>query len=166
MKKSGEVKTNAMRILDQHLISYQTYTYECEEFIDGVTTAHLLNIPLEKAYKTLVTISNHGSYYVFLIPVGEELDLKKAARFVQEKSLELLPVKSISIVTGYVRGGCTPIGMKRQFPTIIDRDAEKLTTIVISGGRIGSQIELATSDLIKVIYGKYADIKKESHSSE
>lgn len=158
MAKQKEVKTNAMRILDTLKIQYEHYTYECEEFIDALQVADLLNLSYEKVYKTLVTISNSKNYFVFVIPIAEELDLKAAARSVGEKNVEMIHVKDITAVTGYVRGGCTAIGMKKQFVTRIDESAKKLETIIVSGGRIGSQLELKPEDLAKAAKAEFADI--------
>ena len=115
-----ELKTNAMRILDRNKIPYEYETYECDEFVDGITTADKIGLSHEQVYKTLVTVGKTGGHYVFVIPIAAELDLKKAAKSVGEKSVEMLHVKDITAVTGYVRGGCTAIGMKKQFPTVID----------------------------------------------
>lgn len=158
MSKEKEIKTNAMRILDRNKISYDVHTYECEEFHDGVSIADMLGQPYESSFKTLVTIGKSKNYYVFVLPIAEELDLKKAAKQVEEKSVEMIHVKDISAITGYVRGGCTPIGMKKQFQTVVHESAKKYGRIIISGGRIGSQIELAPDDLIKVVKGRYGDI--------
>ena len=119
MAKEKEIKTNAMRILDRMKIPYTHYTYECDEFIDGMQIVEKLNLKPEQVYKTLVTQGHSKAYFVFVIPVAEELDRKKAAAAVGEKSLELLPVKELFPLTGYVRGGCTAIGMKKQFPTVL-----------------------------------------------
>ncbi len=156
-----ELKTNAMRFLDKSKISYTVQTYECEEFIDGLHTAEALGQPPEQTFKTLVAHGKSGSYYCFLLPVAMELDLKKAAKSVGEKSVELLHVKDITAVTGYVRGGCTPIGMKKQFMTVIHDSAEALPEFFISGGRIGTQIKLSPTELIKAIRGKFCDIAME-----
>ncbi|MDD6208027.1 MAG: Cys-tRNA(Pro) deacylase [Clostridiales bacterium] len=158
MSKEKEIKTNAMRILDRNKIPYDVHTYECEEFHDGVSIADLLGQPYESSFKTLVTIGKSKNYYVFVLPIAEELDLKKAAKQVNEKSVEMIHVKDIFAITGYVRGGCTPIGMKKQFGTVVHESAKKHDKIIISGGRIGSQIELHPDDLIKVVNGRYADI--------
>ena len=133
-----ELKTNAMRFLDKKKIAYTIQTYQCDEFIDGVHTAEKLGQPLEETFKTLVAHGKSGEYYCFLIPVAMELDLKKAAKSVGEKSVELIHVKDITKITGYVRGGCTPIGMKKQFRTMIHSTAAKLELFYISGGRIGT----------------------------
>ncbi|MCD7891875.1 MAG: Cys-tRNA(Pro) deacylase [Ruminococcus sp.] len=153
-----ELKTNAMRFLDKNNIEYKINIYECEEFIDGVTVAEKLRQPMEEAFKTLVAQGKSGNYYCFLLPVAMELDLKKAAKSVGEKSVELLHVKDITRVTGYVRGGCTPIGMKKQFMTVVHSSAEELELFYISGGRIGTQIQLSPQELVKAIRGKFEDI--------
>ena len=153
-----EVKTNAMRILDKNKIAYTLNTYECKEFIDGVTIARELGQSCDISFKTLVAVGKTGNYYVFALPVDKELDLKKAAKAVGEKNIELLHVKDINKVTGYIRGGCTPIGMKKQYPTVVHNSAEQLSEMIISGGRLGAQIFLAPQDLLKVTGGKFADI--------
>ena len=153
-----ELKTNAMRFLDKNKIDYDIRTYECDEFIDGVTVAEALGQPVEETFKTLVAQGKTGAFYCFLVPVALELDLKKAARSVGEKSVELIHVKDINKVTGYVRGGCTPIGMKKQFPTVIHNTAEQLEKFFISGGRIGTQIHLSPAALAKSIRAKFEDI--------
>ena len=158
MAKNKEVKTNAMRILEKEKIPFSHYTYECEEFIDGIQIADKLSQPHEKVYKTLVTIGSSKNYFVFVIPIEEELDLKKAARSVGEKSVAMIPVKEINQVTGYIRGGCTAIGMKKQYVTRVQKTAQLQPTIIVSGGRIGSQIELAPDDLLKACHGEYADL--------
>ncbi len=160
MARQKEVKTNAMRILETMKIPFTHYTYECEEFIDGLQIADKLSLPYEKVYKTLVTQGNSRNYYVFVIPIAEELDLKKAARSVGEKSIEMIPVKDINAVTGYIRGGCTAVGMKKQYVTRIDDTAELQKTIVVSGGKIGSQIELTPEALCKAARAEYADVIK------
>lgn len=161
MAKKKEVKTNAMRILDSLKIPYEHYTYECDEFTDGVQVADKLGLPHEKVYKTLVTRGESKNYFVFVIPVAEELDLKAAARSVGEKNVELIPVKEIQGITGYIRGGCTAIGMKKQFVTRISSEAENLETLIVSGGKIGSQIELAPKDFLQASQAEYAEILKE-----
>ena len=153
-----EIKTNAMRILDRNKISYEIITYECDEFIDGITVADKIGLPHEQVYKTLVTTGRSGQHYVFVLPIAAELDLKKAARAVGEKSVEMLHVKDITAVTGYVRGGCTAIGMKKQFPTIIDESAGLFDHIYVSGGKLGMQIRLAPNDLKRVSQAEYRDI--------
>ena len=153
-----EAKTNAMRFLEKNKIKYTEQTYECDEFVDGITTANALGQPLDSTFKTLVAHGKSGSYYCFLIPVDRELDLKKAAKSVGEKSVELLPLKDLTAVTGYVRGGCTPIGMKKQFMTVVHSSAESLDEFYISGGRIGLQIKLSPRALVEAIRGRFDDI--------
>ena len=153
-----ELKTNAMRFLDKSKIEYTVQTYECDEVIDGIHTAEKLGQPLDETFKTLVAQGKSGSYYCFLIPVALELDMKKAAKSVGEKSVELIHVKDITKITGYVRGGCTPIGMKKQFMTVVHNSAESLPLFYISGGRIGAQIHLSPQELVKAIRGKFEDI--------
>lgn len=158
MAKSKEVKTNAMRILDKMKIAYTHQSYECEEFVDGIQTADYLGLPHEKVYKTLVTLGSSRQYFVFVIPIEAELDMKKAAKAVGEKSVSMIPVKEITAVTGYVRGGCTAIGMKKQYGTVISDTARELAHIYVSGGKIGCQIELAPDDLCKASGAVYGDI--------
>lgn len=153
-----EIKTNAMRILETMKITYDVRTYECDEFIDGIHIADELGIPYEITYKTLVTVAKSKNHYVFVIPVAEEIDFKKAAKAVGEKSLEMLPLKDLTALTGYVRGGCTSIGMKKKFRTVIQEDAEILEEIVVSGGRIGLQLILKPEDLKKAAEAEYADV--------
>lgn len=157
MAKQKEAKTNAMRILESMKIPYIHLAYECDEFTDGIQIADLLSLPYEKVYKTLVTAGG-GEYYVFLIPIAEELDLKAAARSVGQKSVEMIHVKDINKVTGYIRGGCTAIGMKRQYVTRIDSSAQALDRIVVSGGKLGSQLELAPEDLARAANARFADL--------
>lgn len=153
-----ELKTNAMRMLDRLKIPYEYMAYECEEFISGVSTADQTGLPHELVYKTLVTTGKSKEHYVFLIPIEAELDLKKAARAVGEKSVEMLPVKEITKVTGYVRGGCTAIGMKKNFPAILDESAKAFEQIYVSGGKIGMQLKLKPEDLKRAANAEYADI--------
>lgn len=156
-----EVKTNAMRILERSKIPYKLNRYECKEFIDGMHIADMLGQRYDMSFKTIVTIGKSGGYYVFALPVDKELDLKKAAKAASEKNVELLPVKDINKVTGYIRGGCTPIGMKKQYPVIIHESALVFDEIIISGGRIGEQIFISPKDLLSVTNGKTADVIKE-----
>lgn len=152
------MKTNAMRMLDRNHIPYQVHYYECEEFIDGVHIADQMGQSYDTSFKTLVTVGKTGNYYVFALPVDRELDLKKAAKAVGEKAVEMLPVKEINRVTGYIRGGCTPIGMKKQYGTVIHESARQYDRMIVSGGHLGTQIELAPEDLLKVTGGQYADV--------
>jgi len=162
MAKKKEVKTNAMRMLDSAKVEYTVHTYECDEFVDARKIADQLGQPHEKMYKTLVTQGKSGAYYVFVIPIDGELDLKKAAKSVDEKSVEMIHVRDINAVTGYIRGGCTPIGMKKQFETRVSPEAGRLPLVIVSAGKLGAQIELAPADLMKVSGAKYADILTEN----
>lgn len=153
-----ETKTNAMRILEKMKIAFEMRTYECDEFVDAIQIADLLELPYEQMYKTLVTVGKSKANYVFVIPIAEEIDFKKAAKAVGEKSLEMLPLKDLTAVTGYIRGGCTAIGMKKKFKTIIQEDAKKLEKMIVSGGRIGLQLILCPEDLKKASDAEYADI--------
>ena len=153
-----EVKTNAMRILDRLKIQYEINLYTCDEFIDGVTVADMLGQDYESSFKTLVAVAKSGEHYVFVIPIHMELDLKKAAVAVGEKSVSLIPVKEITALTGYVRGGCTAIGMKKQFKTVIHSSAKNFERIIVSGGRIGAQIIISPYDLAKAAGAEFADI--------
>ena len=158
MAKEKAVKTNAMRILDTLKIPYEMQAYECDEFVDGVTTADKLGLPHELVYKTLVTVAKSKAYYVFVIPIEAELDLNAAARAVNEKALELLPLRELTPVTGYVRGGCTAIGMKKAFPTVIDASAEGLPYLHVSGGKPGLQLKLSVEDYLKASKAKVAEV--------
>ncbi len=153
-----EVKTNALRILDKLKITYSPHSYECGEFIDGVHIAEQLGQDPRQVFKTLVTVGKSGAHYVFVLPVALELDMKKCAREAGEKSLEMVHVKDINALTGYIRGGVSPIGMKKQFATFVHVSAEEQATILVSGGRLGLQVELAPADLLKACSGKFADI--------
>ncbi|MDD3369349.1 MAG: Cys-tRNA(Pro) deacylase [Lachnospiraceae bacterium] len=155
-----EVKTNAMRILDRMKIPYEYHTYECKEFTDGCHVADLLGLPYEKVFKTLVTVGNSKNYFVFVLPIAEELDMKKAAKSVGEKSVAMVHVKDINAITGYIRGCCTAIGMKKQFVTRIDISAKEQPVVIVSGGRLGLQMELKPEDLCKACGGEYADISE------
>jgi ybaK/ebsC protein len=163
MTYMAETKTNAMRILDRAKIKYEMHTYLHTEgeAVDGMNVAKLTGQDPVKVYKTLVTrgASNPSkNFYVFVIPVAKELDLKKAAKAVGEKSVEMIHVKEINGITGYIRGGCSPVGMKKQFKTTFHEDVNALDTVVFSGGKIGLQIEAAPADIIKLINGQTADI--------
>ena len=153
-----EIKTNAMRILEQNGISYKEYILDLKEAVDGVTCANMLGVELDSTFKTLVTIGKSKNYYVFVIPVAETLDLKKAAASVGEKNVEMIPMKDLLKVAGYVHGGCSPIGMKKVFTTVIDETAILFERIIFSGGKIGYFIELNPYDVEKVIPIKFVDI--------
>ena len=147
----SKVKTNAIRLLDQKKISYELLTYEVDDQLDGITVATKINYPVEVVYKTLVTRGNSKNIYVFVIPVATELDLKKAAKVVGEKKLEMIAVSEVNGLTGYIRGGCSPVGMKKVYPTVIDVTAQQLDYFIVSGGKIGLQMKLNPKDLEKVI---------------
>ena len=158
----GNGKTNAMRILDRAGIPYKTHSYEAGDGpVDGVTVAKKLGIAPERVYKTLVTQGADRQYFVFVIPVERELDLKKAARAVGEKNVEMIPVKDINKVTGYIRGGCSPIGRKKAYGTVVDCSCEALAEMLVSAGRIGWQIELAPKDLIAAAQAQTAELVRE-----
>ena len=158
MAKEKEVKTNAMRMLDKLKLPYKVHLYECDEFIDGVHIAELLGESCDSCFKTLVTVGKSGNYYVFALPVDKELDMKKCARAVGEKSLEMVHVKDINVVTGYIRGGCTPIGMKKQYKTVFDESVLAQEKVYVSGGRIGTQVCCAPADLIRAARATTAKI--------
>lgn len=153
-----ETKTNAMRILEKQKVPYECITYECDEFIDGLHTAEKTGAPVEQSFKTLMVQGRSRQYYVLVIPISEEIDLKAAAKVVGEKSIEMIPVKEITAVTGYIRGGCSPIGMKKQYPTYIHSSAQKYEKVYVSGGRIGTTLCLSPEDLTVVSRGTYADL--------
>lgn len=156
----AEFKTNVMRILEKEKVEYIAHEYpHGKEAVDGITVAKLLGQNPEYVFKTLVTKGSKG-FYVFVIPVAEELDLKKCAKSVGEKSVEMIPVKDITKVTGYVRGGCSPLGMKKQFVTTFHITAEEIPQIIVSAGKIGFQIDMKPEDLIRLSKGKCADIIK------
>lgn len=154
-------KTNAMRILDTNKITYTTHSYENKDNkIDGITVAHKIGKDVDSVFKTLVTQGHSKEFYVFVIPVAEELDLKKASKIANEKNVEMIPVKDINKITGYIRGGCSPLGMKKNFKTFIQEEALLFDTIVFSGGKIGTQIEMKPSELENVIECSFVDIIK------
>ena len=160
MAKQKEEKTNVMRILEQKNIPYTAHTYDHEEgvAVDGVTVAAQLGQDPEQVFKTLVARGASKGIYVFCIPVAENLDLKKAARAVGEKSIEMIHVKEINALTGYIRGGCSPVGMKKQYPTVFHETAEIVDTIMVSAGKIGYQVELSPDALMEVVGGTLADV--------
>ena len=166
MAKKKDEKTNVMRILDQQSIPYTAHFYEGTDPNNtstyGVSVAETLGQDPESTLKTLVARSSSGAVYVFEVPVAENLDLKKAARSVGEKNVELLPVKEITAVTGYIRGGCSPIGMKKEYPTVLHETVQLFDTVHISGGKIGVDVEIGTEALRELVQGKYADIIKDA----
>ena len=158
MNMSKEVKTNAMRMLDKHHIRYDMIQYECDEFIDGLHTAEKTGAPVEQSFKTLVAQGKSKQYYVFVVPIAEEVQLKQAAKVAGEKSVELIPVKEITKITGYVRGGCSPIGMKKRFPTYLDKSAGEYEKIAVSAGMRGVQVILSPADLGRYVGAEMADL--------
>ena len=156
MKK--QEKTNVMRILDQRKINYNSYDYTETNAVSGMEVATSLNEDPNKVFKTLVTVAKSKINYVFVVPVNKELDLKKAAKAVGEKSIEMIKSKELLPLTGYIHGGCSPIGMKKQFKTVIDKSATNFETFIFSGGKIGYQVEVTLDDLKKVIDYSLEDI--------
>lgn len=154
-------KTNVMRILDSRKIPYTSRAYEPDSSLTGEDIARLLGEDAEKVFKTLVTVGKTGEHYVFVIPVLSELDLKKAAKAAGEKSVAMIRQKELLPLTGYIHGGCSPVGMKKPFRTFLNASAERCATICVSAGRVGMQIELTPSDLAKVIRFRYADLVTE-----
>lgn len=154
-------KTNAMRLLDTNDIQYTTHSYENKDGkIDGVAVAHKIEKDVNQVFKTLVTQGHSKEFYVFVIPVAEELDMKKASKVASEKSIEMIHVKDINKITGYIRGGCSPLGMKKVFKTFVQEDALLFDTIIFSGGKIGTQIEMNPNDLEKAIKCSFVDVIK------
>ncbi len=157
----SQIKTNAMRILDTNKISYTIITYDQQDGkIDGISVAEKIGRDPQFVYKTLVAQGKDQTIFVFVIPVAKELDLKKASKVVGEKKVEMIPVKEIEKHTGYIRGGCSPVGMKKAYKTVIDSSAEKLDTIIVSGGKRGAQIELGVTDLQKITGAQVETITK------
>lgn len=154
----SEVKTNVMRILERQKIAYNHYCYEGTGAVSGIEVAAALGEDADRVFKTLVTVSKSRRYYVFMIPVAAELNLKKAAAAVGEKDVEMLKQKDLLPLTGYVHGGCSPIGMKKQFPTVVHNSAENYATIIYSAGKVGYQVETSLAGLRKVIGCVTADI--------
>ena len=151
-------KTNVMRVLDSKKISYVFHTYEADPTLTGEEIAGILKEPADHVFKTLVTQGKSNRNYVFVIPVGAELDLKKAAKAVGEKSVKMIHQKELLPLTGYVHGGCSPIGMKKAFPTLIHETASGMDRIFVSAGRVGAQIELDAEALRKTVSAQYADL--------
>lgn len=157
MKKNNE-KTNVMRILEQNKVDYLSHYYYDTVAISGTEVADVLNQNPGQVFKTLVTIGNSNDHYVFLVPVNKNLNLKKAAKAVNEKSIEMIKSKDLLPLTGYIHGGCSPIGMKKQFKTVIDSSAQDFDTIIFSGGKIGYQVEITINELKKVLLFEMDDI--------
>ena len=161
MAKHKEEKTNVMRVLDQKKIPYTAHTYDPESGIDGVSVARSLGQDPASVFKTLVARGASGGYYVFDVPVAATLDLKKAAKAVGEKSIAMLPQKDLLPLTGYVHGGCSPVGMKKQFPTVFHETAILYDTICVSAGKVGAQVELAPQALLDLLGASAADVTVE-----
>ena len=153
-----EVKTNVMRILEQHKAAYKSYCYAGTSAVSGSEVAAVLGQNPDQVFKTLVTVSKSHKNYVFMLPVDKELDLKKAAAAVGEKAIDMLKSKELLPLTGYVHGGCSPIGMKKVFPTVIDSSAQNFATIIFSAGKIGYQVETSLTDLSRVIKFSLSEI--------
>lgn len=156
-----EEKTDVMRILDSKKIKYNNYSYVNTDAINGVDVAAAIGADVNQVFKTLVTVGKTSNHYVFVVPVQKELDLKKAAKAVNEKSIEMLKQKDLLPLTGYIHGGCSPIGMKKFFKTTIDDSAKQFQTIIFSAGKIGYQVEVTLEDLSKVIRYDLCDITKD-----
>jgi len=155
-------KTNAVRIVEAEGVTYEMHEYDAPEgFLDGVSVAEALGQDPKQVFKTLVTVGASRQNYVCVIPVAEELDLKKAAKHFGEKKIEMLPSKLITQTTGYIKGGCSPVGMKKPFPTAVDQTAEHIDTIMVSGGKVGLQMQLPVEDLLRITGGKLADLTVE-----
>ena len=158
MAKNKEEKTNVMRTLDQKKIPYTAFFYDPNGPIDGVSVAAEVGLDAAGVFKTLVTKGASGAYYVFDIPVAENLDLKKAAKAVGEKSIAMLPQKELLPLTGYVHGGCSPVGMKKQFPTVFHETVNDLELVAVSAGKIGHQVQVKPDDLLNLLRAKTADV--------
>ena len=161
MAKDKKLKTNAMRILDSKKVSYEMLSYESEDGkIDGISVAHKIGVDEKNVFKTLVAQGTSKELYVFVIPVAEELDLKNAAKIAGEKKVEMIAVKDIMKYTGYIRGGCSPIGLKRDYRTFIHESAKGLDFMIVSAGKIGHQIKMNPKDLVSVVEGEFAFLIK------
>ena len=158
MAKNKEEKTNVMRTLGQKKIPYTAFSYDPDGPIDGVSVAAEVGLDAASVFKTLVTKGASGAYYVFDIPVAENLDLKKAAKAVGEKSIAMLPQKELLPLTGYVHGGCSPVGMKKQFPTVFHETVNDLELVAVSAGKIGHQVQVKPADLLNLLRAKTADV--------
>lgn len=161
MKRWLNEKTNAMRILESENIDFEIIEYSTKDGIGGVDVVEKLGEDKDRVFKTLVTESKEGENFVFVVPVSSELDLKKAAKASGSKKVEMIPQKKLLPLTGYVHGGCSPVGMKKEFKTFIDSSAENLDFFYVSGGKVGMQIKLNPKELVNLIDGEFADIKKE-----
>lgn len=153
-----EQKTNVMRILEKEKIVYEAIFYDCDDFIDGITVADKTGRPYEQSFKTLVAQGKSREYYVFVIPIAEELNLKRAAKTAGEKSIEMIHVKDIQKVTGYIRGGCSPLGMKKKYKTFIHQSAMDYDSIYISGGKLGVTLKVSPKELARIIPAQSSDL--------
>ncbi len=159
MAKASSDKTNVMRLLEQKKISYTPHSYpHVDGPVDGVTVAGMIGVEPARVFKTLVARGASKAIYVFVIPVARELDLKKAAKSVGEKSIAMIHVSEITGLTGYVRGGCSPVGMKKRYRTVLDTQAQRVETLLVSAGKIGYQVELAPDALLALVGGTVADL--------
>ena len=159
MAKASSDKTNVMRLLEQNKISYTPHSYpHADGPVDGVTVAGMIGVEPARVFKTLVARGASKAIYVFVIPVARELDLKKAAKSVGEKSIAMIHVSEITGLTGYVRGGCSPVGMKKRYRTVLDTQAQRVETLLVSAGKIGYQVELAPDALLALVGGTVADL--------
>ena len=157
-KKLTEQKTNVMRLLEQEKIPYRHHCYADTGAVSGLDVAAVLGQDIDRVFKTLVAVGRSGEHYVFVVPVSRELDLRKAAKSVKEKSVEMIKAKDLLDLTGYIHGGCSPIGMKKRFITVVDESAKVKDTIFVSAGKIGYQIEIIPDDLRRIISFDFADI--------
>ena len=157
MKKKIQ-KTNAMRILDKAKLDYTVHEYECDGFLEGEGVARQLGEDMAHVFKTIVTVGNNREHYVVMLPVDKEIDFKRVAKLFGVKSVEMIKVDMLTAITGYVRGGCSPIGMKKQFPTVIDASLDMSDKVIFSGGRLGMQIEMCYGDLVGLIHAKVENI--------
>ena len=153
-----DTKTNAMRILEQKNVPFKVNLYTCNEFIDAVHVANQLGQEYESSFKTLVAVGKSGEHYVYCVPIAEELDLKKAAKAVGEKSIAMILSRELLPLTGYIHGGCSPVGMKKQFPTVFHETCQLFDTICVSAGKVGFQVEVSPQDLIDLVGADMADV--------
>ncbi|MGL5718943.1 MAG: Cys-tRNA(Pro) deacylase [Paraclostridium sp.] len=155
----AKIKTNAMRILDSKKVKYDMHSYDAsDDNVDGISVANKIGKSVDEVYKTLVTQGTSKNFYVFVIPVNENLDLKKAAKVSNEKKVEMIAISDINKVTGYIRGGCSPVGMKKLYKTFVNKSAQTLDNIIMSAGKIGYQIEISPVDLQNIIKCEFVDI--------
>ena len=156
-----EAKTNAMRMLDRKKVKYEAIAYDCGEFIDGIHCADITGAPHDRSFKTLVMEGKSGGYYVCVVPIEKDGDREAAAKSVGEKTVDMIHVKDLTKITGYIRGGCSPLGMKKNYPVVFDQSAENFDEIYVSGGRVGLTLKVPLKDLLDVTQGKLAPITME-----